>query len=190
VHRAVDRGLVERQHVLVCDNGDGSERTPQGIRAGDDPERREEGAVDVGDAGSPNRGVDPCPLCVEPPKASLVAGQRAIGPPNPLPRGPDVHGDFLDECECGQPRARGLGEDGAATERDDARRAGESLGHHLLLEQAKLRLAVLEELGDGPVAALDLGIRVDEGSAGALGRDSPDRRLAGSHEADEREVLL
>ena len=82
-----------------------------------------------------------------------------------------------------------LGEHRPAAERDHRRRPGEGLGDDLLLEAAELGLSALEELRDGPVQPLDLGVGVHEGPGRALGDLAPDRRLPGPHEADEREVL-
>jgi hypothetical protein len=59
----------------------------------------------------------------------------------------------------------------------------------LLLEPPELGLSALEELRDGPVEPLDLGIRVHERAGRALGDLAPDRRLPRPHEADEGEVL-
>ena len=88
-----------------------------------------------------------------------------------------------------EPFPRLLGEHRAAAERDDRRRPCEGLGDDLLLEPAELGLSALEELRDGPVQPLDLGIRVHEWASRALGDLAPDRRLPRPHEADEGEVL-
>ena len=82
-----------------------------------------------------------------------------------------------------------LGEHRPAAERDHRRRPREGLGDDLLLEPPELGLSALEELRDGPVQPLDLGIRVHEGAGRALGDLAPDRRLPRPHEADEGEVL-
>ena len=87
-----------------------------------------------------------------------------------------------------QPLAVERGEHGAPTQRDNGVSAGEGLGEHVLLEAAKLGLALLEELGDRPVPGLDLGVEVDERPVRQLGHLPADRRLAGAHEAGERQV--
>ena len=47
-----------------------------------------------------------------------------------------------------------------------------------------------EDLGDRPLRALDLRVHVHEGPPEPARDLRADRRLAGSHEADEDEVLL
>ena len=82
-----------------------------------------------------------------------------------------------------------LGEHRPAAERNHRRRPREGFGDDLLLEPPELGLSALEELRDGPVQPLDLGIRVHERAGRALGDLAPDRRLPRPHEADEGEVL-
>ena len=80
-----------------------------------------------------------------------------------------------------------------AAERDHLRRARrERLERGLLLAHAELDLAALrEDLRDRLAQlALDLAVEVDEPPAEAFGDLEAERRLAGAHEADEREVAV
>ena len=91
-----------------------------------------------------------------------------------------------------QRSARPLREDCAAAEREDVRLGPlEHLARDLLLQAAKPRLALQEELHDGCArAAFDLVVEVEKRSPDAQGDLRRKRRLARAHEADERDVPL
>jgi hypothetical protein len=90
----------------------------------------------------------------------------------------------------GQQLARRGVAEGAAAEGQHARAARrEQAGDRLALARAEGRLALAgEELGHRAAGlGLDDPVDVGELEAPPAGQERPDRRLAGSHEADERD---
>ncbi len=121
----------------------------------------------------------------------LVPRERAVGSPGSLPGLCRVDEQVHGPRGAREPLLGRLREHRAAAERDHGRiRRIQRLGDHDLLERAELSLsALVEELRDRPVTALDLLVRVDERAADARGDVATDRRLPRAHEADESEVL-
>ncbi len=77
--------------------------------------------------------------------------------------------------------------EGAATECQDHRIAGQQAADHPALTVAERRLAITcEQFGDGAARGqLDLLVGVAKRQAQARGQAAPDRRLAGAHKADQ-----
>jgi hypothetical protein len=125
----------------------------------------------------------------ERPERVFVPRKRTIASPDALPgrRGIDLDPDRVGTTA--EKVARALGKDCSATERDHGRLGrGEHLGSELRLDATELRLAPLEELRDGSMAAFDLTVEIDEGSPAQPRGFLTQRRLACAHEPDEREV--
>jgi hypothetical protein len=81
--------------------------------------------------------------------------------------------------------------DRTASDRDHARRPTARLFQVARFELPECGLAALfEDLGDPTFGALDLGVKVDEGTAESARDLDSHRRLAGSHEADENDVAV
>ena len=132
-------------------------------------------------------------LLVEAAKGLLVPGQRSIRPARPPPRVTDIDLELHGRRALAEQAARLLGADRAAAERDHLRLSRrQRLERRFLLDLAERGLAPgLEDHGDrvaGP--RLDLAVEVDEGPADPPRRLLADRRLAGPHEADQRDVSV
>ncbi len=93
------------------------------------------------------------------------------------------------QCPLAQCGLRPFGRERTAAESDDRVVAGEHVSRNAFLDAAEGRLAVLEQLRDRrPARTFDLVVEVDERPANALRDRTAERRLAGAHEADEREL--
>ena len=156
-----------------------------------DARRGEDDVIQRAGDGVGGIAVERPPLLVERPERPFLLRQ---GPPLAADALPgdvrldlDVHGQGVVAEGFADLRARHR----AAAERDHRRRPRpERLQRGLLLAHAELDLAaLLEDLGDGLAqAALDLAVEVDEPPAQPLRELQPERRLAGAHESDEREM--
>ena len=193
---AVEAGIVEPEHALVRDQRTGAPvdepvEIREEARLRGDLEAFEQRVVGVlGDAVA-GLEVEVGALLVERPERLLVLRQRTLAAAHARPGEVDADLDPDGERAPREPLARLLDGHGAAAERNHRRLVRrQRLGHHGRLELAELRLAALvEQLGDRPVQALDLLVRVHERTLGEL-RDRPaDRRLPRAHEPAEREVL-
>ena len=134
-------------------------------------------------------------LLVAPAKLRLVLRERPVAVAHALPRGVDVDLEEHVEREVGQRRARERRLDDSAAGGDHRPVAvpqQQLLHEDLRLECAEAVLAVLcEELGDRRAELLlDHLVEVEERPVEAPRHLAADRRLAGSHEADEDDVLV
>src|SRR4029079_412441 len=129
------------------------------------------------------------PLVEERSERFFIPRKWTIASPDALPgrRGVDLHPDRVGTTA--QKVTRALGKDCSAAERDHGRhRRGEHLCGELLCEATELRLAPLEELGDGSMAAFDLTVEIDEGSAAQPRGLLTHMRVARPQDPDKREL--
>ena len=182
---------MQLEHVFVGDHrdGTGNVETGQSTTRDLDLERGEQHVIDAPHGGSGDLVVQGLPLVEERPERFFVPRKRTIASPDALPgrRGVDLDPDRVGTTA--EKVARTLGKDCSAAERDHGRlRRGEHLRSELRFDATELRLAPLEELGDGSMAAFDLTVEIDEGSPAQPRGFLTQRRLARAHEPDEREV--
>jgi hypothetical protein len=182
---------MQLEHVFVGDHRDGTANVEvrQSTTRDLDLERGEQHIVDAPRGTSGDLVVQGLPLVEERPERFFVPRKRTIASPNALPghRGVDLDPDRVGTTA--QKVARALGKDCSAAKRDHSRlRRGEHLGSELRFDATELRLAPLEELGDGSIAAFDLAVEIDEWSPAQPRGFLTQRRLARAHETDEREV--
>ena len=117
-------------------------------------------------------------------------GERTVATTRPEPRGVLVDGQMDDDRAIARKETRGL--DHSAAEGDHGRlRTRECLAHEPCLDLAERSLALpSEELRDRAVFLSDCLVDVHERPAQPVRSPLTDGRLAGSHEADERDVLV
>jgi hypothetical protein len=182
---------MQLEHVFVGDHRDrtGNVETGQSTPRDLDLERGEQHIVNALYRGSGDLVVQGPPFVEERPERFFVPRKRTIAWPDALPGRSGIDLDADRVGTTAQKVARALGKDCSAAERDHGRlRRGEHLGSELLFDATELRLAPLEELSDGSMAAFDLTVEIDEGSPAQPRSLLTQRRLARAHEADEREV--
>jgi hypothetical protein len=161
-----------------------------GTRLHVDRRRRQHDVVHVISRGIRDLGVDGRPLVVERPKGRDVAGERAIASADPPPRLADVDRDQHRSCVEPKVGANHLGGDRAPAEGDHQRRPRRQGPNGIGLFE-KPEVAAVEELGDrNALRFLDRLVEIDEVALQRFRHLSAQCRLAGAHEADQRDVLV
>ena len=123
-------------------------------------------------------GIERATLLVAAAKVVGILRERAVAAADALPAGVDVDVEPDDGRVLLQQLAHPRRRHGAAAEVEQPRRSRQQLLDHLRLAAAECILAVVEQLQRDRLIALDAA----EHSRGG--------RLAGAHEADERDVPL
>ena len=187
---------MNREHALVDHDLARIRRDKQSIRSRlhADSGGRQHDVVGVACARIRSVLVERQPLLEQLAKLALPLGER---PPaaaaGALPRLLHVHLDEHRQRPLAKPACCRLRDHRAAAEGDDSRHRGvERLARELLLDRAELHLAARgEDRGDRRRRVpFDLGVEIDERTREAGGDPPAERRLAGAHEADEREVAV
>ena len=191
-------GAVDPGDVAVGDErdpaatGDVLAEEGQRTRLDADPGRRERDPVGVPRPRVRDLQVDRLALLVEAPEELLVPGQRpvaAVPDAAPCLLHLDVHEQRQRAVAQRLPHA--LGEDGAAPEREHGGNGlRQRLDREVLLELPEPGLAALgPDVRDRhPQLPLELEVDVEERPSQACGGLRAEARLAGAHEADERDV--
>ena len=195
--RELGIGAVDPGDVPVGDerdaapSGDVLAEEAQRPRLDVDPGRRERDLVGVAHARVRDLEVDRLALLVEPAEELLVLRERPVAVLDAPPRLLDLDVHEHGQRAVPQRLPHALRQDGAAAEREhrgDGIR--ERLDRQVLLELAEPGLAALgpERRDRGAELPLELEVDVEERPPQARRRLRAQARLAGAHEADERDV--
>jgi hypothetical protein len=182
---------MQLEHVFVGNHRDWTVNVKTGQSTARDLylERGEQDIVDAPRRNSGDLVVQGLPLVEEGPESFFVPRKRTIASADALPGSSGIDLDSHGVRTTAQKVARALGQDCSAAERDHGRLPREEhLRRELLFDAAELRFAAVEELRDGSMAAFDLTVEIDKGSAAQPRGFLTQRRLARAHEPDEREV--
>jgi hypothetical protein len=160
---------MEIEHVFVADHcnclgfrrpgPELCEQSPLDV----DLERPKEDVFSAVDQPGRHLVVERLALVEETPELGLVARERPAAVSHALPRVAHVDVDPDRERMGPQQLAGPLGDNGPTPQRDHrGRRRTKNFRSQLPFDAPELRLAALEQLGNGTVATLDLPIEVDE----------------------------
>ncbi len=196
---SAERRSMEGEHVLVGDERNrafpGHERFKLANRTSSDRDAAgsEQHVLEVGRDDVGCLEIERAPLLEQLPETLLVLGKRPARARDSSPCLVDVD---LKECReglLGQRPPRLGSPDSASSEGEHERlTALEQLPSKLSLLVAKPGLPPLgeHERDLHPVPSLELGVEIDKGALGQPCNLAADGRLAGPHEADERDVAV